>query len=56
MKATAISILGTQKDAHGGAGPARWDTWRPTISFVQQDELRIDELHLVFNEAYRSLA
>ncbi len=56
MKTTAISILGTQKDAHGGAGPARWDTWRPTISFVQQDELRIDELHLVFNEAYRSLA
>ena len=35
MKTTVISVLGTQKDAHGGTGPSRWDTWRPTIDLVQ---------------------
>ncbi len=56
MKTTAISILGTQKDAHGGAGPARWDTWRPNIGLVQQESLPIDELHLVFNKEFTPLA
>ncbi|MBR4170784.1 MAG: RNA repair transcriptional activator RtcR [Kiritimatiellae bacterium] len=56
MKTTVISVLGTQKDAHGGAGPQRWDTWRPTIGLVQQENLPIDELHLIFNEAFMSLA
>ncbi len=56
MKTTVISVLGTQKDAHGGAGPARWDTWRPTIGLVQQESLPIDELHLIFNKEFTSLA
>ena len=56
MKTTVISVLGTQKDAHGGSGPSRWDTWRPTIGLVQQDELPIDELHLIFNSEYKNLA
>ena len=56
MKTTAISILGTQKDAHGGAGPSRWDTWRPNIGLVQQDELPIDELHLILNKEHMPLA
>ena len=56
MKITAISVLGTQKDAHGGAGPARWDTWRPTIGLVQQENLPIDELHLILNKEYMPLA
>ena len=56
MKTTVISVLGTQKDAHGGSGPSRWDTWRPTIGLVQQEELPIDELHLIFNKAYTNLA
>ena len=56
MKTTAISVLGTQKDAHGGAGKARWDTWRPSIGLVQQDELPIDELHIIYNKAYKDLA
>ena len=56
MKTTVISVLGTQKDAHGGTGPSRWDTWRPTIGLVQQDELPIDELHLIFNREHRNLA
>ena len=56
MKITAISVLGTQKDAHGGAGPARWDTWRPTIGLVQQESLPINELHLIFNKEFMPLA
>ncbi|MBQ3287927.1 MAG: RNA repair transcriptional activator RtcR [Kiritimatiellae bacterium] len=56
MKTTAISVLGTQKDAHGGAGPARWDTWRPTIGLVQQESLPIDELHLILNKEFMPLA
>ena len=56
MKTTVISVLGTQKDAHGGAGKARWDTWRPNIGLVQQEELPIDELHLILNREYLQLA
>ena len=56
MKTTAISVLGTLKDAHGGAGKARWDTWRPAIGLVQQETLPIDELHIIYNKAYRDLA
>lgn len=56
MKTTVISVLGTQKDAHGGSGPARWDTWCPTIGLVQQEDLPIDELHLIFNKEYTPLA
>ena len=56
MKTVAISVLGTQKDAHGGAGPARWDTWRPTIGLVQQENLPIDELHLILNKEHMPLA
>ena len=56
MKTIAISVLGTQKDAHGGAGPARWGTWRPTIGLVQQESLPIDELHLILNKEFMPLA
>ena len=56
MKTTVISVLGTQKDAHGGTGPSRWDTWRPTIGLVQQEDLPIDELHLIFNREHANLA
>ena len=56
MKTTVISVLGTQKDAIGGAGPARWDTWRPNIGLVQQDNLPIDELHLILSEKHMPLA
>ena len=56
MKTTVISVLGTQKDAIGGAGPARWDTWRPNIGLVQQDNLPIDELHLILGQGHMPLA
>ena len=56
MKTIAISVLGTQKDAHGGKGAARWNTWRPTLGLVQQESLPIDELHLILNKEYLPLA
>ncbi len=56
MKTVAISVLGTQKDAHGGSSAARWNTWRPTLGLVQQESLPIDELHLILNEEYLPLA
>ena len=56
MKTTVISVLGTQKDAHGGRGANRWDTWRPTIGLVQHETLAINELHLIFNLEYLPLA
>lgn len=56
MKTTVISVLGTEKDAHGGTGPSRWDTWRPTIGLVQQEDFPIDELHLIFNKEHLKLA
>lgn len=55
-KTIVISVLGTHKDAHGGAGPSRWDTWRPTVGLAQQDDLPIDELHLIFNKEFTKLA
>lgn len=56
MKTIAISILGIHKDAEGGTGPERWDTWRPTIGLVQQKQLPINELHLIFDKDFLSLA
>ena len=56
MKTVVISVLGTQKDARGGFGPSRWDAWRPTIGLVQQEELPISELHLIFGKGFLNLA
>lgn len=56
MKTIAISILGINKDAEGGNGPERWNTWRPTIGLVQQEKLPINELHLIFDEKFSSFA
>ena len=55
-KIVAISVLGTEKDAHGGPGPSRWDTWRPNIRLVQQGTLPITELHLIFSKEHMKLA
>lgn len=56
MKTTVVSVLGTQKDAFGGLGPNRWNSWRPTLGLVQQETLPIDELHLIFSSRHQDLA
>lgn len=47
MKTVAVSIFGNVLDMRGGRKASRWDVWRPNVGLVQQDDLRIDELHLV---------
>ncbi len=56
MKTTVISVLGTQKDAHGGRSQSRWNTWRPNIGLVQQESLPIDELHIIVQREFTDLA
>ncbi|MBP5511429.1 MAG: RNA repair transcriptional activator RtcR [Kiritimatiellae bacterium] len=55
MKTTVISALGTKKDAEGGTTSARWNTWRPNIGLVQQEDFPIDELHLILGKAFLPL-
>lgn len=56
MKTTVISVLGNRKDAAGGFSIKRWRFWRPNIGLVQQNDLPIDELHLIFGAEHRMLA
>ena len=51
----AISLLGTSLDDRG-YGAKRWDTWRPTLSMCQQDDLIIDRLELLFQPHFQKLA
>ena len=55
MKTVAISLLGTSLDDRG-YGAKRWDTWRPTLSMCQQDDLIIDRLELLFQPHFQKLA
>ena len=55
MKTVAISLLGTSLDDRG-YGAKRWDTWRPTLSMCQQDDLIIDRLELLFHPHFQKLA
>ncbi|MCH1919183.1 RNA repair transcriptional activator RtcR [Shewanella sp. A3A] len=54
-KTIAISLLGTQLDSVG-KGKKRWERWRPNISLVSQEQLVIDELHLLHNQQSWRLA
>jgi transcriptional regulatory protein RtcR len=50
----AIGILGTTLD--GGAGPRRWERWRPTVHLVQQDDLLVKRLVLLHGRSHTTLA
>lgn len=54
MKKVVIGILGSVMDK--GAGPGRWDLWRPTVSLFQQEDLLIDRLDLIREPRSQSLA
>ena len=41
-----IGLLG-QRLAQG-AGPQRWERWRPSVALGQQDDLRIDRFELLY--------
>ena len=55
MRNVAIGFLGSQLDA-GGAGPGRWEKWRPTVSICQHEDLVIDRLELLHARPHTKLA
>lgn len=54
MKKVVIGILGTVMD--NGAGPGRWDLWRPTVSLFQHEDLLLDRLDLIREPRSKALA
>ena len=50
----ALGILGPVLDR--GAGPRRWDQWRPTVSLFQHSDLRIDRFELIAEPKFASTA
>ena len=49
-----IGFLGTQLDAGLGAG--RWEKWRPTVSLVQQPDMAVSRLELLYTPRYLAQA
>ena len=54
MKNIVISQLGTTLDL--GKSDKRWNKWRPNVAMCMQDDLQIDELHLLHSQTYNRLA
>lgn len=52
---TVIGFLGSTLDA-AKFGPSRWMKWRPTVSIVMHEELRVDRFVLIHGSAHRRLA
>jgi transcriptional regulatory protein RtcR len=48
-----IGLLGTSLDS--GAGVARWERWRPTVSLFQHEELLISRLELLYQPRFAPL-
>ncbi len=49
-----IGLLGTQLDQASGAH--RWESWRPTVSLCQHEELLVGRLELLHDRHYEKLA
>ncbi|MCP4217099.1 MAG: AAA family ATPase [bacterium] len=54
MKTIVYGLLGTTLDL--GKGPKRWQYWRPSIAVCMQEDLLVDEFHLLYDKNFRSLA
>ena len=54
MKNVVFGYAGARLDA--GAGPGRWDQWRPTVDLCRQDDFVVDRLELFFDRNYTALA
>ncbi|GAC16622.1 RNA repair transcriptional activator RtcR [Aliiglaciecola lipolytica] len=54
-KNVMFANLGVVKD-HKGRGAKRWQTWRPTISAVMQDDFQVDRLELFYEPSHLDLA
>jgi len=53
-KLVILGLLGTQLDR--GAGPRRWEGWRPSVSLGQHEDLLVDRLELLHDRRGTSLA
>ena len=49
-----IGMLGPVLEA--GAGPKRWQRWRPTVSLCQHEDLVVDRLELLHQRRFAALA
>lgn len=54
-KIVAVSVLGIQLD-FVGSRVDRWSKWRPNVSLCSQDDLIIDQMHLIFDNHHQKLA
>jgi transcriptional regulatory protein RtcR len=54
-KLVAVSLIGTQLDFTGKKGD-RWARWRPNVSLCSQQDLIIDELHMLHDNHSDRLA
>lgn len=54
-KTVVVSLIGTQLD-YVGKGSARWSRWRPNVSLCSQEDLIVDELHLIHDSHSSRLA
>jgi transcriptional regulatory protein RtcR len=52
---TVIGFLGSTLDA-AKFGPSRWMKWRPTVSIVMHEDLRVDRFVLIHGRAHQRLA
>jgi transcriptional regulatory protein RtcR len=52
---TVIGFLGSTLDA-AKFGPSRWMKWRPSVSIVMHEELRVDRFVLIHGRAHQRLA
>ncbi len=49
-----LGLLGTQLDQ--GKGATRWESWRPTVSICQHEELLVSRLELLHDRHHTNLA
>ncbi|MBU1108342.1 MAG: RNA repair transcriptional activator RtcR [Candidatus Riflebacteria bacterium] len=54
MKKVVIGFLGTILDRRGKSN--RWESWRPSVSVCQHEELLVDRFHLLCSRRDESLA
>jgi len=55
MKTVVFSILGVNLDRRG-RGKKRWETWRPTVSLCQHEDLLVDRMELILESRGQSLS
>ncbi|MFO0873377.1 MAG: RNA repair transcriptional activator RtcR [Phycisphaerales bacterium] len=54
-KSTVVfGLLGTVLD--GGAGPRRWERWRPSVALCQQEDLLVSRFELLHDRRHLALA